>query len=65
MILIDMSSSSPIDTRNLGRILCGADIAMVDAPVSGGVSRAVAGTLAIMAGGDRAALERCAASLQF
>lgn len=64
MILIDMSSSSPIDTRKLGRILCGAEIAMVDAPVSGGVSRAEAGTLSIMAGGDRSVLDRCEAIFQ-
>ena len=31
---------------------------MLDAPVSGGVSRAVTGELAIMAGGDAAALDR-------
>jgi len=31
----------------------------VDAPVSGGVPRAEAGTLAIMAGGERHTIERC------
>ena len=58
-ILIDMSSSSPNGTQTLALILAEHGISMVDAPVSGGVSRAVAGTLAIMVGGDSAVVERC------
>jgi 3-hydroxyisobutyrate dehydrogenase len=58
-VVIDMSSSSPQDTRELGRQLEPRSIALVDAPVSGGVVRAVDGTLAIMAGADdEAALDR-------
>ncbi len=58
-VVVDMSSSSPHDTRELGRELHRRAIALVDAPVSGGVPRAVDGTLAIMAGADdEAALER-------
>jgi 3-hydroxyisobutyrate dehydrogenase len=57
-ILIDMSSSSPVGTRELGSALAGRGIALVDAPVSGGVKKAVAGTLSIMAGGDPATIER-------
>ncbi len=52
--LIDMSSSAPIGTRELGETLLKKGIALVDAPVSGGVKRAVNGTLAIMAGGEKA-----------
>lgn len=53
-VLIDMSSSSPVGTRDLGRTLDELGVAFLDAPVSGGVRGAVAGTLAIMIGGDRA-----------
>lgn len=58
-ILVDMSSSSPVGTRELGRQLSERGIPMVDAPVSGGVRKAEDGTLAIMAGGDPAVIERC------
>ena len=51
-VVVDMSSSSPHDTRELGRELGRRSIALVDAPVSGGVARATDGTLAIMAGAD-------------
>jgi 3-hydroxyisobutyrate dehydrogenase len=54
-----MSSAEPVGTRALAAQLADASIALVDAPVSGGVKRAVAGTLAIMAGGDAAAIARC------
>jgi 3-hydroxyisobutyrate dehydrogenase len=50
-LIIDMSSSYPIDTVALGKEIAASDIALVDAPVSGGVGKAVTGTLAIMAGG--------------
>ena len=56
-LLIDMSSSAPSDTRSLhGRLTRG--MRLVDAPVSGGVKRAIEGTLAIMAGGDAADIEQ-------
>ncbi len=58
-VVIDMSSSSPHDTRELGRQLDQRLVALVDAPVSGGVARAADGTLAIMAGADdEAGLDR-------
>jgi len=62
-ILVDMSSSDPIGTRTLGEELIAAGFAFVDAPVSGGVKRAANGTLAIMAGGDTATLDRIGALL--
>jgi len=58
-VVLDMSSAEPVGTRELGRKLALAGIALVDAPVSGGVKRAVEGTLAIMAGGEPAAIARC------
>jgi len=51
-VVVDMSSSSPRDTIELGRELGKRAIELVDAPVSGGVPRATDGTLAIMAGAD-------------
>lgn len=57
--VIDMSSSSPVGTREVGDLLKSRGIRMIDAPVSGGVKRAVTGELAIMAGGDAAMLEAC------
>ena len=58
-VVIDMSSASPVGTRALGQTLAARGIALVDAPVSGGVKRAADGSLAIMAGGDPAVIERC------
>lgn len=57
-VVIDMSSSSPPVTRELGPRLKQSGVDLIDAPVSGGVKRAVAGTLAIMAGGDAAVIAR-------
>jgi len=62
-VFVDMSSSDPIGTRALGEELIAAGHAFVDAPVSGGVRRAADGTLAIMAGGDAATIDRIAALL--
>lgn len=53
-IIIDMSSSDPIETRKLGADLSQMGITLLDAPVSGGVRKAIAGTLAIILGGDDA-----------
>lgn len=58
-VVIDMSSSSPVGTRELGEALAARGIALIDAPVSGGVKRAVDGSLSIMVGGDPATIERC------
>jgi 3-hydroxyisobutyrate dehydrogenase len=53
-IAIDMSTIDPATTRKVGACLDAAGIRMLDAPVSGGVPGAVAGTLTIMVGGDPA-----------
>ncbi|MBL6847345.1 MAG: NAD(P)-dependent oxidoreductase [Alphaproteobacteria bacterium] len=50
-MLIDMSSSDPRETKQLGKTLQDKGINFLDAPVSGGVSRAKTGNLMIMAGG--------------
>jgi 3-hydroxyisobutyrate dehydrogenase len=50
-IVVDMSSSDPTDTLALASGLESFGVKVVDAPVSGGVARAVTGELAIMVGG--------------
>lgn len=49
--IIDMSSISPVVTKKLGKQLASLGIDFMDAPVSGGQTGAVNGTLTIMAGG--------------
>jgi len=58
-VALDMSSAEPVGTRALAATLAKSAICLVDAPVSGGVKRAVEGTLAIMAGGEADAITRC------
>jgi 3-hydroxyisobutyrate dehydrogenase len=55
-LVIDMSSADPVGTRATHADLAKRGLAFVDAPVSGGVPRAADGTLAIMIGGDAAAV---------
>lgn len=57
-LLVDMSSSEPSGTTELAAAAARRDIAVVGAPVSGGVAGAVGGTLTIMAGGDAEAVTR-------
>jgi 3-hydroxyisobutyrate dehydrogenase len=57
-IIVEMSSSAPLGTRQLGEELIAAGFEFIDAPVSGGVKRAADGTLAIMVGGDAATIDR-------
>jgi 3-hydroxyisobutyrate dehydrogenase len=59
-IVVDMSSSEPLRTRELAVELKERGVTLVDAPVSGGVARARTGKLTIMTGGDPADLERVA-----
>lgn len=51
-VVIDMSSSDPTQTVELGGRLRKLGIDLVDAPVSGAVAKARAGTLAVMMGAD-------------
>lgn len=52
--IVDMSSSAPMGTRALGEDLGTFGVALLDAPVSGGMKGAIAAKLSIMVGGDRA-----------
>lgn len=51
-LVLEMSSSAPQGTVGLAAELAGRGIRLIDAPVSGGVVRAVDGTLSTMVGGD-------------
>lgn len=57
-LVIDMSTIDPIATRTFAGRLGAKDVAMLDAPVSGGQVGANAGTLSIMVGGPDEAFER-------
>lgn len=57
-VLVDMSTISPQVTREIANALQEKQVAMLDAPVSGGEKGAVEGTLSIMVGGDAAVVER-------
>jgi len=57
-VVIDMSSSDPSVTCEIGPQMKETGIDFIDAPVSGGVKRAIDGSLAIMAGGDGAVIAR-------
>jgi 3-hydroxyisobutyrate dehydrogenase-like beta-hydroxyacid dehydrogenase len=50
-ILVDLSTTGPRTTIPVAAALAEAGIAMIDAPVSGGVKGATKGTLAVMASG--------------
>jgi 2-hydroxy-3-oxopropionate reductase len=58
MLLIDMSSISPVVARKLAGEAETRGLDMVDAPVSGGEAGAIGATLSIMIGGKSAAVER-------
>jgi 3-hydroxyisobutyrate dehydrogenase len=57
-LLVDMGSSDPVRSRDNAAKLLAKSIHFVDAPVSGGVRRAVDASLAIMIGGEKAAVAR-------
>jgi len=57
MTLIDHSTISPTVTEEIAAELAAMDVAMLDAPISGGEEGAIEGTLSIMIGGDEDALE--------
>lgn len=57
-ILVDMSTIAPGTARSIAQRLTGIGVDMLDAPVSGGEAGAIAATLAIMAGGEAAVLDR-------
>jgi 3-hydroxyisobutyrate dehydrogenase len=56
--LVDCTSGEPATSRQIADRLRQRGIDFIDAPVSGGVIGAEKGTLTVMAGGDRAVLDR-------
>lgn len=56
-MVIDMSSSDPARTRGLASRAAESRVELIDAPVSGGVAGARAGSLTIMVGGSPEAFE--------
>lgn len=59
LIVIDMSTISPLVASSLAARLASCGVSMLDAPVSGGDKGASAGTLSIMVGGDHEVFLRC------
>ncbi|RKY84905.1 2-hydroxy-3-oxopropionate reductase [candidate division KSB1 bacterium] len=58
-IIIDMSSIAPFVSRKIAKEASEYGVEMLDAPVSGGETGAIEGTLAIMVGGKKEIFDRC------
>lgn len=56
-IVIDQTTGDPAETASMAQLLSLDGVTMLDAPVSGGISGAAAGTIAIMVSGLRAKFE--------
>lgn len=52
LLVVDMSTISPVVTKAIAQRLANQGLRMLDAPVSGGEAGAIAGTLTIMVGGE-------------
>ncbi|HEY8166342.1 MAG TPA: NAD(P)-dependent oxidoreductase [Gemmatimonadaceae bacterium] len=57
--LIDCTSGDPASSRRIAERLAQQGVDFLDAPVSGGVAGASAGTLTVMCGGNETVFERC------
>jgi 3-hydroxyisobutyrate dehydrogenase-like beta-hydroxyacid dehydrogenase len=57
-IHVDLSTNSPTVVRRLQQICAEKRVAVLDAPVSGGLKGAAEGTLAVMVGGDESVFEQ-------
>ena len=57
-IYADLSTNSPTTIRRIHQICAEKGVIVMDAPVSGGVYGAAAGTLAVMVGGDERVFKR-------
>jgi 2-hydroxy-3-oxopropionate reductase len=64
LVLVDMSSISPVVSQKVGAACSEKGVKFLDAPVSGGEPKAVDGTLAIMVGGEKSTFEKVAPLLQ-
>ena len=61
-VFVDMTTNYPTDSAVLAKIFAKRGVDMLDAPISGGDTGAVEGSLSIMVGGSREAFERCLAA---
>ena len=59
MAVIDMSTISPTVTREIAEVASKQGVDYLDAPVTGGETGAIAGTLSIMVGGKLEVFEKC------
>ncbi len=57
-VYMDLSTNSPTSIRRIHDVCAERGVPVLDAPVSGGVYGAAAGTLAVMVGGDQAIFDR-------
>ena len=64
LVLIDMSSIDPVESRKIGEALAAKGVEMLDAPVSGGEPKAVDGTLSVMVGGKKDLFDKYAPLLK-
>jgi 2-hydroxy-3-oxopropionate reductase len=64
LVVVDMSSISPIVSREVAAELAKKGVVMLDAPVSGGEPKAIDGTLAIMVGGPEETFKKVEPILQ-
>ena len=58
LVLLDMSTISPLVSQKVGAALAQKSVQMLDAPVSGGEKGAIDGVLSIMVGGDKAVFDK-------
>jgi len=58
LVLLDMSTISPLVSQKIGAALAEKSVKMLDAPVSGGEKGAIDGVLSIMVGGDKAVFDK-------
>ena len=58
-IVVCMSTIDPFTAQSIADRLAAVDVAMIDAPVSGGKGRAQSGELSVIAGGAREVFEKC------
>lgn len=63
-VVVDMSTISPVATREIAEALAARGIEMLDAPVSGGEKGAIDATLSIMVGGKPEIFERVLPAFQ-
>jgi 3-hydroxyisobutyrate dehydrogenase len=58
LIVVDMSTIGPTSAKEIGKKLREADIAFLDAPVTGSTPKAITGELTIFIGGDKGVYEK-------